>query len=262
MDSEQSRRFAGVLELMTAIGSPQTAIASSPRAAPQPLREGAHSVLFMQPRSGSRAWIPFVRGLFAAIAICALAFGAVIAGRQILTDDSYADEYDPLAATAAGGSKAAPPPLPGLNRTDSLTAPLSATAGIESGATATDSAPVAKSKAATNSAAAAPTKSLGTAAARSRDNAATKAAAKNITAPTVPALVLPGSLSVSSRPWAHLYIDGTRIGNTPIRGISLPAGYHSVRLEREGFRSFETRINIGAGSSLRLSDIILERDGS
>lgn len=40
-----------------------------------------------------------------------------------------------------------------------------------------------------------------------------------------------GTLNISVRPWAHVYVNGERKGETPILGLSLPAGEHELRLE-------------------------------
>src|SRR5262249_29266691 len=46
---------------------------------------------------------------------------------------------------------------------------------------------------------------------------------------TIPAISLPnGSLSLNAMPWADVYIDGTRIGQTPLGNLSLPIGTHEV----------------------------------
>jgi hypothetical protein len=37
-----------------------------------------------------------------------------------------------------------------------------------------------------------------------------------------------GSLSVNAVPWAEVWIDGERIGETPIGNLSLPVGTHDV----------------------------------
>ena len=56
------------------------------------------------------------------------------------------------------------------------------------------------------------------------------------------------SLSVSSAPSATVYVDGARIGQTPIVDHRLPAGRrHELRVERKGYRT--RRDTIAAGGS-------------
>jgi hypothetical protein len=47
---------------------------------------------------------------------------------------------------------------------------------------------------------------------------------------TTPEYAKPGSLHIDSQPWAQVFIDDQRIGNTPQRELSLSPGLHSVRL--------------------------------
>jgi len=41
----------------------------------------------------------------------------------------------------------------------------------------------------------------------------------------------PAYLSVNTRPWATVYLDGEYIGNTPMKEFEITAGHHTVRLE-------------------------------
>jgi serine/threonine-protein kinase len=45
----------------------------------------------------------------------------------------------------------------------------------------------------------------------------------------------PGTLRVNSRPWSQVFVDGKLIGVTPQRGISLPAGSHTLLLVNDEF---------------------------
>lgn len=64
-------------------------------------------------------------------------------------------------------------------------------------------------------------------------------------------------LFVNSRPWAQVFVDGTRLGNTPLTGVTIPAGQHRIRIERNGFEPYDQIISVGAGDELRLTGIIL-----
>ena len=73
----------------------------------------------------------------------------------------------------------------------------------------------------------------------------------------VPAVREPGYLSVSSRPWALLSIDGRLIGNTPRINVRLPAGVHQLRLQRAGFRTYEAAVEVKPGETLSITGVTL-----
>jgi hypothetical protein len=52
-------------------------------------------------------------------------------------------------------------------------------------------------------------------------------------------------------------VDGRLVGNTPKTKVLLTAGYHRVRIERAGFKTFERDIYVVPGREVRLSNIIL-----
>jgi hypothetical protein len=90
--------------------------------------------------------------------------------------------------------------------------------------------------------------------------AAPKAAAeRRVTPPTprnasAPPVSGPGSLFVDSRPpGTSVFLDNKMIGTTPLLVQSVPAGSHSVRLEREGYRRWSTMVDIGAGERSRVT---------
>jgi hypothetical protein len=37
-----------------------------------------------------------------------------------------------------------------------------------------------------------------------------------------------GTISVNAQPWAEVWVDGERVGETPIGNLSVPIGSHSV----------------------------------
>lgn len=67
----------------------------------------------------------------------------------------------------------------------------------------------------------------------------------------------PGRLFVNATPWGQVYLDGVLIGNTPRVGVSVPAGVHQVRVERDGFQPFERSVTVVAGQDVRVTDIVL-----
>jgi len=62
----------------------------------------------------------------------------------------------------------------------------------------------------------------------------------------------PGTLDVNTTPWARVYIDGTYIGDTPIRGHSLPAGGHRIRLSNPRLeQDTEASVTIRVGETTK-----------
>jgi serine/threonine protein kinase len=60
----------------------------------------------------------------------------------------------------------------------------------------------------------------------------------------------PGTLRVNSRPWSQVFVDGKLIGVTPQRGISLPAGSHTLLLVNDEFSIRKTvQVEIKSGET-------------
>jgi hypothetical protein len=60
-----------------------------------------------------------------------------------------------------------------------------------------------------------------------------------------------GVLRINSRPWSQVFIDGKPAGTTPILGVSLSPGEHSVRLVNNTFHMRKTfDIVVNAGESI------------
>jgi hypothetical protein len=72
-----------------------------------------------------------------------------------------------------------------------------------------------------------------------------------------PAAPPPGRLFVGASPWGSLYVDDSLIGNTPQLAVAVPAGWHRVRIVRDGFLPFEQRVLVAAGADVRLTGIVL-----
>jgi hypothetical protein len=61
-----------------------------------------------------------------------------------------------------------------------------------------------------------------------------------------------GLLRINSRPWSQVFIDGKPAGTTPLLGVSLSAGQHSVRLVNNTFhmrKTFDIVVNAGESTS-------------
>lgn len=77
-------------------------------------------------------------------------------------------------------------------------------------------------------------------------------------APVAPAPVDPGRLSVNSTPWGEVFLDGRRVGPTPVLGVELPPGRHRLRIARPGYEPYEQDIEIASGDRVRFTDIVLK----
>jgi len=70
----------------------------------------------------------------------------------------------------------------------------------------------------------------------------------------------PGYVSINSRPWAELSIDGVVLGNTPQIKIRVTPGRHHLSLAREGFQTHDAWVVVPAGGTVRLTDITLTHE--
>lgn len=62
-----------------------------------------------------------------------------------------------------------------------------------------------------------------------------------------------GTLLVNTSPWSEVIVDGRSLGNTPIRGVQLSAGSHSIVFVNREYNIREVRnVTIRAGQSERL----------
>jgi len=69
-----------------------------------------------------------------------------------------------------------------------------------------------------------------------------------------------GRVLVGATPWGDLYIDDRLIGHTP-KALPLDAGWHNVRIARDGFAAFEQRVHVAPGEDVRLTGIVLRKLG-
>jgi hypothetical protein len=58
-----------------------------------------------------------------------------------------------------------------------------------------------------------------------------------------------GALSVDSTPWATIYVDGKKLGITPLIGKPLPAGKHHVRAVTEDGRTQDRDVVVEPGTA-------------
>jgi hypothetical protein len=57
-------------------------------------------------------------------------------------------------------------------------------------------------------------------------------------------IIFYGSISVNAQPFAIVYLDEQKIGETPIELEKVPVGMHTIRLTRPGFVDFKRKINV------------------
>ncbi len=64
----------------------------------------------------------------------------------------------------------------------------------------------------------------------------------------VPVTLPKGEISINARPWAEVFVDGNRIGETPVSQLSLPVGIHEItfRHPEHGERRVSVVVKIGA----------------
>ena len=80
---------------------------------------------------------------------------------------------------------------------------------------------------------------------------------RRVERPAPPPPAEPALLSVNSVPWGSVYVDGQPVGNTPQIDLQVPSGSHLLRVERDGFRPYERKIELASGQRLRITDIAL-----
>jgi hypothetical protein len=68
----------------------------------------------------------------------------------------------------------------------------------------------------------------------------------------VPVSVPNGTLSINAAPWAEVFIDGERIGETPIANISRPIGTHEVILRHPQLGERRATITVSTKQTARL----------
>jgi hypothetical protein len=64
----------------------------------------------------------------------------------------------------------------------------------------------------------------------------------------VPVTLPKGEISINARPWAEVFVDGNRVGETPVSQLSLPIGIHEILFRHPDFpeRRVSVVVKIGA----------------
>lgn len=69
----------------------------------------------------------------------------------------------------------------------------------------------------------------------------------------------PGTLRVNSMPWSQVYLDGQLLGNTPLQGVNVAPGTHSLRLVNPQFSMIKTRtVKLAPGEVVTLVERLAE----
>ncbi len=69
--------------------------------------------------------------------------------------------------------------------------------------------------------------------------------------PAAAAPAEPGRMTIDAKPWATIYIDGKKVGTTPLVGIEVPAGQHTIKAVTHDGQSKTTRVDVAPGGELR-----------
>lgn len=65
-------------------------------------------------------------------------------------------------------------------------------------------------------------------------------------------------MNVHADPWARVHVDGREVGVTPL-GITLPAGRHEIRAERDGYEPITRSVNVDPDKVAVLSFELAEK---
>jgi len=60
-----------------------------------------------------------------------------------------------------------------------------------------------------------------------------------------------GFITVNSDPPGTVFIDSREIGSTPVVEFTVPAGRHTIRVERPGFKTKSETVDVGANATVR-----------
>ncbi|MFT3707736.1 MAG: protein kinase [Archangium sp.] len=67
-------------------------------------------------------------------------------------------------------------------------------------------------------------------------------------------LASPAYLSVQAEPWAHVEVNGKRVGQTPLGRIPVTSPQVVLRLSNPGFRTVERKLKLSPGEELKISE--------
>lgn len=61
-----------------------------------------------------------------------------------------------------------------------------------------------------------------------------------------------GRLNINAQPWAEVWIDGARVGETPMGNLALPIGFHEVVLRHPQLGERRQTVAVGVGTPARI----------
>ena len=61
-----------------------------------------------------------------------------------------------------------------------------------------------------------------------------------------------GTLQLLIVPWAEVEVDGTKVGVSPLKPLSLPAGVHAIKLTHPDYRPYQRTVTIRRGETTKL----------
>lgn len=70
---------------------------------------------------------------------------------------------------------------------------------------------------------------------------------------TIPLELPNGSVNLNAAPWAEVFIDGQRVGETPIGNLAVPIGPHEIVFRHPQFGERRHAVSVTAGAPVRLS---------
>ncbi len=76
-----------------------------------------------------------------------------------------------------------------------------------------------------------------------------------------PAQTAQGFITVNSDPPGTVFIDSREVGSTPVVEFGVPAGRHTIRVERPGFKTKSETVDVGANATVR-KRWVLDPEGS
>ena len=69
-----------------------------------------------------------------------------------------------------------------------------------------------------------------------------------------------GTLNINALPWAEVFLDGSRLGETPIGNLSVPAGSHEVVFRHPELGEVSRKIDVTLLAPARLSVDLQRKD--
>jgi hypothetical protein len=61
-----------------------------------------------------------------------------------------------------------------------------------------------------------------------------------------------GTLSVNAQPWGEVWLDGRRIGETPIGNLPIPIGTHELVVRHPQFGERRRTVSVGVNTPARV----------